>query len=68
MNFRNRPTFAGVPERYKEHLAALIPTDIPLHVSGPLIDNEVPPSAPKPQTQSARHETTSPVCTRSPVA
>lgn len=41
MHFRNRPTFAGVPERYKEHLAALIPTDIPLSVSGPLIDNEV---------------------------
>lgn len=39
--FRSRPTFAGVPEKYKERLAALIPTDLPLHVSAPLIDMDV---------------------------
>jgi hypothetical protein len=41
MHFRNRPTFAGVPERYKDRLAALIATDLPLHVSAPLIDSEI---------------------------
>mmetsp|Transcript_13567 Transcript_13567/g.33266 ORF Transcript_13567/g.33266 Transcript_13567/m.33266 type:complete len:419 (+) Transcript_13567:82-1338(+) len=41
LHFRDRPTFAGVPEKYKERLAALIPTDLPLHVSAPLIDTEV---------------------------
>ena len=41
LHFRNRPTFAGVPERYKDRLAALIATDLPLHVSAPLIDSEI---------------------------
>uniref|UniRef100_A0A6T8GLA2 Uncharacterized protein n=1 Tax=Hemiselmis andersenii TaxID=464988 RepID=A0A6T8GLA2_HEMAN len=40
LHFRSRPTFAGVPEKYKERLAALIPTDLPLNVSAPLIDME----------------------------
>ena len=41
LHFRNRPTFAGVPERYKDRLAGLIATDLPLHVSAPLIDSEI---------------------------
>ena len=41
LNFRHRPTFAGVPEKYKDRLAALIPTDLPLIVSAPLIDSEI---------------------------
>ena len=41
LHFRHRPTFAGVPEKYKDRLAALIPTDLPLHVSAPLIDSEI---------------------------
>lgn len=41
LHFRHRPTFAGVPEKFKDRLAALIPTDLPLNVSAPLIDSEI---------------------------
>uniref|UniRef100_A0A7S4KSM8 Uncharacterized protein n=1 Tax=Guillardia theta TaxID=55529 RepID=A0A7S4KSM8_GUITH len=41
LNFKSRPTFAGIPEKFKENLCKLIPTDLPLQVSAPLIESDV---------------------------
>eukprot|EP00960_Hanusia_phi_P020688 609540-Hanusia_phi.AAC.1 len=41
IHFKNRPTFAGIPEKFKENLCKLIPTDLPLQVSAPLIESDV---------------------------
>ena len=39
-NFANRPTLRGIAPRYINRMTELLPTDLPLEVTGPLIDDE----------------------------
>ena len=39
-NFSNRPTLRGIPTRYINRVTELLPTTLPLDVTGPLIDDE----------------------------
>ena len=39
-NFSNRPTLRGIPTRYIDRVTELLPTTLPLDVTGPLIDDE----------------------------
>lgn len=39
-NFSNRPTLRGIPTRYIGRITELLPTSLPVEVSGPLIDDE----------------------------
>ena len=39
-NFANRPTLRGIAPRYINRLTELLPTTLPLEVTGPLIDDE----------------------------
>ena len=39
-NFANRPTLRGIPMRYINRVTELLPTSLPLEVTGPLIDDE----------------------------
>jgi hypothetical protein len=39
-NFASRPTLRGIAPRYINRMTELLPTDLPLEVTGPLIDDE----------------------------
>lgn len=39
-NFKHRPTLRGIPPRYVSAVTELLPTTLPLDVTGPLIDDE----------------------------
>ena len=39
-NFSNRPTLRGIPTRFVDRVTELLPTTLPLDVTGPLIDDE----------------------------
>ena len=39
-NFANRPTLRGIAPRYINRVTELLPTNLPLEVTGPLIDDE----------------------------
>ena len=39
-NFASRPTLRGIPMRYINRVTELLPTSLPLEVTGPLIDDE----------------------------
>lgn len=39
-NFASRPTLRGIANRYINRMTELLPTDLPLEVTGPLIDDE----------------------------
>lgn len=39
-NFAHRPTLRGIAPRYINRMTELLPTDLPLEVTGPLIDDE----------------------------
>eukprot|EP00736_Rhodelphis_marinus_P003840 Rmarinus@m.26819 len=39
-NFRERPDLASVPDKYAKRVIALLPTDLPLEITAPLIDDE----------------------------
>ena len=39
-NFSNRPTLRGIPTRFVDRVTTLLPTTLPLDVTGPLIDDE----------------------------
>jgi len=39
-NFKNRPTLRGIPTRYIHRVTDLLPTNLPLEVTAPLIDDE----------------------------
>ncbi|KAL1511452.1 hypothetical protein AB1Y20_006251 [Prymnesium parvum] len=39
-NFHSRPTLRGIPMRYIHRVTELLPTSLPLEVTGPLIDDE----------------------------
>lgn len=39
-NFASRPTLRGIPTRFIERVTELLPTSLPLDVTGPLIDDE----------------------------
>ena len=39
-NFSSRPTLRGIAPRYINRMTELLPTDLPLEVTGPLVDDE----------------------------
>ncbi len=39
-NFTSRPTFAGIPKKFREKFTTLLPTTLPLEITAPLIENE----------------------------
>jgi len=39
-NFQNRPTLRGIAPRYINRMTELLPIDLPLEVTGPLVDDE----------------------------
>jgi hypothetical protein len=39
-NFTSRPTFAGIPKKFQEKYTELLPTNLALEITAPLIENE----------------------------